>query len=81
MESGKQKTKHQKNKNKKRGLDWIGVIHSINRITRIIDIKIPMECKMTVKGGRVGYSQVYINDMVYRQTRTTTEEDVTIYKI
>lgn len=43
-ESGKQKTRHQR-KTREKEEDWIGVIHSINRIARKVDIKIPVERK------------------------------------
>jgi len=45
--SGEREKKHQRNikGEEQKKEDWIGVIHSINRISRKVDIKIPVECK------------------------------------
>lgn len=66
MKKASEEYKGRKTKKKE---DWIGVIHSINRITQKVDIKIPVECKND-KQDRRGYPQVYINDMVWYMKHT-----------
>lgn len=41
---GKGKIKNKASEEEKQEENWIGVLHSINRITQKVDIKIPGEC-------------------------------------